>query len=79
MVYGFPPLEPLKTTCESCILANKHRKIFLVRESYREKHSLEIMHSDLHGTMQTPSISGRLYILTFINDFSKKVWVNFLK
>jgi hypothetical protein len=29
--------------------------------------------------MQTPSISGRLYFLTFIDDFSRKVWVYFLK
>jgi transposase InsO family protein len=79
MVYGLPPIEPLKTTCESCILAKQHRKTFPVGESYREKHPLEIVHSDLCGPMQTPSISGRLYFLTFIDDFSRKVWVYFLK
>jgi hypothetical protein len=77
MVYGLPPIDPLKTTCESCILAKKHKKTFLVGESYREKHPLEIVHSDLCGPMQTPSISGRLYFLTFIDDFSRKVWVYF--
>lgn len=29
--------------------------------------------------MQTPSISGKLYFLTFIDDFNRKVWVYFLK
>jgi hypothetical protein len=79
MVYGLPPIEPLKTTCESCILAKQHRKTFRVGESYRAKHPLEIVHSDLCGPMQTPSISGKLYFLTFIDDFSRKVWVYFLK
>jgi hypothetical protein len=79
MVYGLPPIEPLKTTCKSCILAKQHRKTFPFGESYRAKHPLEIVHSDLCGPMQTPSISGRLYFLTFIDDFSRKVWVYFLK
>ena len=48
-------------------------------KSYRAKHPLEIVHSDLCGPMPTPSLSGKLYFLTFIDNFSRKVWVYFLK
>ena len=29
--------------------------------------------------MKTPSIGGNFYFLTFIDDFSKKTWIYFLK
>ena len=79
MVHGFPSIEPLKKTCESCILAKQHREKFSVGKCYREKHPLEIVHSNLCGPMQTPSLSRKNYFLTFIDDFSKKVWFYFLK
>ena len=79
MVYGFPSIEPLKTTWESCILAKKHREKISMGKSYRAKHPLEIVHSDLCGPIQTPSLSRKIYFLTFIDDFSRKVWVYFLK
>ena len=44
MVYGFPSIEPLKTTCESCILAKQHREKNSGGKCYREKHPLEIVH-----------------------------------
>ena len=44
MVYGLPSIEPLKTTCESCILAKPHSEKFPVEKSFREKHPLEIVH-----------------------------------
>lgn len=29
--------------------------------------------------MQTQSIGGSIYFITFTNDYSKKIWVYFLK
>ena len=29
--------------------------------------------------MQTPSLGGSVYFLTFIDDFSRKTWIYFLK
>ena len=40
---------------------------------------LEIVHSDICGPMQTSSIGGCNYFLTFIDDYSRKTWVYFLK
>lgn len=39
----------------------------------REKEPLELVHTDLCGLMQTQSIGGSLYCLTFIDDYIKKI------
>ena len=43
------------------------------------KAPLEIVHSNLCGPMQTPSIGGSHYLLTFIDDYTRKTWVYLLK
>lgn len=40
---------------------------------------LELIHSDLAGPMENPSIGKAKYLLTFIDDFSHKTFVYFLK
>jgi len=60
-------------------LGKQHRESFPSGKSIREKASLEIVHSDLCGLVQTPSLTGSHYILTFIDDFTRKTWVYFLK
>jgi hypothetical protein len=37
------------------------------------------VHSDLCGPIPVVSFSGYKYFLTFIDDFSKRTWVYFLK
>ena len=34
---------------------------------------------DLCGPMQTPSLNGSVYFMTFIDDFSRKTWLYLLK
>ena len=65
--------------CEGCIFGKKHRETFPVGNSYRVRTPLEIMHSDICGPMQTMSIGGCNYFLTFTDDYSRKTWVYFLK
>jgi transposase InsO family protein len=79
MVKGFPLIEKPERICEGCIFGKQHRESFPVGKSYREKAPLEIVHSDICGPMQTPSIGGSTYFLTFIDDFSRKTWIYFLK
>ena len=47
--------------------------------SYRAWAPLEIVHTYLCGPIQTPSLGGSIYFLTFIDDYSRKTWVYFLK
>ena len=40
---------------------------------------LQFVHSDLCGPLSVVSFSGYKYFLTFIDDFSRRTWVYFLK
>ena len=79
MVKGFPLIDKPKRVCEGCIFGKQHRETFLVENSYRVRTPLEIVHFDICGPMQTMPIGGCKYFLTFIDDYSRKTWVYFLK
>ena len=68
MVKGLPLVKKLDSICEGCILGKQHRETFPARKSVRTKTPLETIHSYLCGPMQTPSIGGSHYVLTFIDD-----------
>eukprot|EP00253_Pinus_taeda_P036572 PITA_36572 len=79
MVRGLPLIEKPDSLCEGCILGKQHRESFPSGKCIRAKAPLEIVHSDVCGPMQTPSLAGSQYFLTFIDDFTRKFWVYFLK
>jgi hypothetical protein len=58
------------------------------REEYQEPFSkedskaegvLELIHSEVCGPMPSSSISGYVYYVSFIDDYSRKTWIYFLK
>eukprot|EP00253_Pinus_taeda_P031648 PITA_31648 len=58
MVRGLPLIEKPDSLCEGCILGKQHRESFPSGKSIRAKAPLDIVHSDLCGLMQTPSLAG---------------------
>ena len=40
---------------------------------------MEIIHSNVCGPMSSNSLSGYAYYVSFIDDFSRKTWVYFMK
>ena len=64
--------------CRGCVLG-KNVKSSFPSSSRRSKGFLDLVHSDICGPMSTPSMSGCLYYVIFIGDFSRKTWIYFLK
>lgn len=60
--------------CEICILGKHARQPFPESNS-KSKSVLEIIHSDVCGPMQMRSLQSSRYFVTFIDDFSRKVFV----
>lgn len=79
MVRGLPLIEKSDNLCEGCILGKQDKESFPTGKSLRAKTPLEIVHSDLCGLMQAPSLPANQYFLTFIDEFTRKTWVYFLK
>ena len=45
----------------------------------RLKESWKIIHSDVCGLMSSSSLSRYVYYVSFIDDFSRKTWIYFMK
>jgi hypothetical protein len=45
----------------------------------RAKGVLYIVHSDVCGLMSKPFLNGYIYYVSFIDDYSRKTWIYFLK
>jgi hypothetical protein len=64
--------------CKGCILGKYVKAPFPKRDS-RSKGILELIHTDICGSMSSLSIGGKFrYYITFIDDFSRKTWIYFM-
>lgn len=78
MVVGLPKITDIEA-CESCSLGKHKRDEFPVGQARRANTPLELIHADLVGLMRTPSLGGNQYFFLLTDDFSRHVWVYFLK
>ncbi|KAH9779930.1 Integrase catalytic domain-containing protein [Citrus sinensis] len=60
--------------CEYCIVGKKTRVRFGTT-NHDTREILEYVHSDVWGPTKTASIGGSHYFVTFVDDFSRRVWV----
>ena len=63
--------------CRGCALG-KYTKTSFPSNDHRATGVLDLVHSDVYGTMSTVSLSGHEYYVSFIDDYSRKTWI-FLK
>ena len=49
------------------------------KESVRNTHALQLINKDVWGPTKELSIGGNRYYFTFIDDFTRKVWIYFMK
>jgi hypothetical protein len=64
--------------CKGCA-QGKHMKKPFPSSDRKAKGVLDIIHSDVCGSMSTTSLIGYVYYVSFIDDFSRKTWTYFLK
>ncbi len=70
---------PLHHICEACVKGKHQRTSFPKDGATKASQLLEIVHTNVCGPMRTTSHGGARYFLTFIDDFSRKTHVYFLK
>ena len=79
MDLGKVPSNVVPFACEGCVKGKQARQPFPSDGGTRATKVLELVHSDVCGPMRTTSMGGGRYFLTFIDDFSRKLWVYVLK
>ena len=65
--------------CEGCLAGKMCRKPFPSVGEIRSTRKLQLVHSDVCGPMQTQSIGGAKYFVTFIDDYTRCCAVYFMK
>ncbi|KAG7553691.1 GAG-pre-integrase domain [Arabidopsis suecica] len=80
MVIGIPQIKKIEESekCVDCLVGKQHRESVPKKSMWRASRRLQLIHSDLCGPISPASNSDKRYILTFIDDHSRKVWIYFL-
>ena len=79
MVHGLPNMDFEGKFCEECVL-NKHARTSIQKKAeFWAKQPLELIHADICGPITPESFSGKRYLISFIDDYSRKTWAYFLK
>ena len=58
---------------------DKHKRVKFNTSTHTSKGILDYVHSDLWGPSCKPSLGGAHYMLTIIDDYSRKAWLYILK
>jgi hypothetical protein len=79
VVTGVPQINiEHQDVCRGCALGKFAKASFPSNDS-RSVGILDLVHTDVCGPMSRNSLSGCEYYLTFIDDYSRKTWIYFLK
>ena len=65
--------------CEECVQAKQHKNNFSKDAESKSKNILEVIYSDVCEPIQVDSYGGNKYFVTFIDDFSRKLWTYLIK
>jgi len=73
--------DPSEQPCEVCVKGKQARLPFYtdVKKERRTSKPLQLVHTDICGPMETTSIGGSKYFILFIDDYSRKLSIYFLK
>ena len=79
MVTGLPMFDIPIRSCEGYLLRKQHRNSFPVGRPKRVKQPLELVYTDIFDHGKVKSLGYNKYILTFIDDFTRKTWIYLLE
>lgn len=68
MVFGLPNITLPKKVCEACLARKQKGKSFKAHLSMRVRDCLEVVHSDICGPFEVPSLAGNRYFITFVDE-----------
>ena len=79
MVSGLPTTTMPQRVCEFCMAGKQPRNSFQSSLAMRASAVLEVVHSDICGPFEVQSLGGNKYFITFVDEFSRMLWVFLIK
>ena len=79
MVHGLPQIEIPKQLCFECCVSKQPRNSFKSEIPIRSKRKLEVIYSYVCGPFEVKSLGGNSYFVSFIDEFTRKMWIYFIK
>ena len=76
--YNYAPSKEIQF-CESYLEGKQHRSPFPNNSNSRAKEPLELVHTDVCGKLNEKSLSGSEYFFTFVDDYTRYIWVYVLR
>ena len=64
--------------CEQCVLG-KQKRVKFGTAIHNTEGILDYIHTYVWGPTKTASLGGKYYFVTFVDDFSRRVWVYTLR
>ena len=78
MVRGLPQLKALSKVYIDYMVGKQHTDAFPKRSLWRATQRLQLVHADICGPIKPLSNRKKRYVISFIDDYSCKVWIYFL-
>jgi len=79
MVKGMPYIDNLDEVCDSCVFSKHHKASFAKEIKWKANKALELVHTNMCSPIKPMTTRHNKFFLTFIDDYSKKTYVYFLK
>nr|GFA26422.1 retrovirus-related Pol polyprotein from transposon TNT 1-94 [Tanacetum cinerariifolium] len=80
LVAGLPKFKYHKEhLCPSCEQGKSKRASYPPKPVPNSRQRLHLLHMDLCGPMRIASINGKRYVLVIVDDYSRYMWVHFLR
>ena len=64
--------------CKYCVFGKQNKVQFKIA-THKTEGFLDYVHTDVWGPIRVASLGGTMYFVTFIDDYSLKVWVYFMR
>ncbi|KAI3777741.1 hypothetical protein L1987_47543 [Smallanthus sonchifolius] len=78
LVRDLPPFSVDTTVCGDCLIGKQTREVIPKVSKWRASEVLELIHSDICSPITLSSYTDKRYMLSFIDDYSRKAWLYLL-
>ncbi|GJT47212.1 zinc finger, CCHC-type containing protein [Tanacetum coccineum] len=79
LVHGIPTIKHTTQVCDVCLIGKHNRAPFPKKAKGRSTSHLDLVYGDLCRPITPPTPSGKKYIFLLVDDYSRYMWVYFLK